>query len=121
MGALAAGDRDTFMAVELAERQAVGLPPFGRLAAVILSCADAGALDLFANSLAAVAPNVEGVNVYGPADAPLALVRGLRRKRFLVRADRSVDMQAFLGAWRSRLRPPSRIRMTIDVDPYGFL
>ncbi|MDB5479611.1 MAG: primosomal protein, partial [Caulobacteraceae bacterium] len=57
----------------------------------------------------------------GPADAPLALVRGLRRKRFLVRAERSVDLQAFLETWRSRMAPPAQIRITVDVDPYSFL
>jgi primosomal protein N' (replication factor Y) len=61
------------------------------------------------------------VEVYGPADAPLALVRGRRRKRFLIRADRNVDLQAFLAAWRARVRAPGAIRVTIDVDPYSFL
>jgi primosomal protein N' (replication factor Y) len=121
MRAIAAGDRDGFMAVELAERQAVGLPPFGRLAAVILSSRDPALLEAFAGDLAAAAPNSDGVSVYGPADAPLGLVRGWRRKRLLVRAERSVDMQAFLSAWRSRVKTPSQIRMTLDVDPYSFL
>jgi primosomal protein N' (replication factor Y) len=121
MRAMAAGDRDGFGAVELSERRAVGLPPFGRLAALILSGPDAHRLEEFAKAAAAAAPNAEGVNVYGPADAPLALVRGLRRKRFLVRADRSVDLQAFLQTWRSRMSPPSHIRVAIDVDPYSFL
>jgi primosomal protein N' (replication factor Y) len=71
--------------------------------------------------MAAVAPNAAGVDIYGPADAPLALVRGQRRKRFLVRADRSVDLQGFLAAWRARMRPTSTVRVTIDVDPYSFL
>jgi primosomal protein N' (replication factor Y) len=121
MQAMAAGDRDGFMAVELAERQAVGLPPFGRLAAVILSGPRLEDLDAFAQRFAAASPNGEGVSVYGPADAPLALIRGQRRKRFLVRADRSVDLQAFLGAWLSRVKPPSRIKVAIDIDPYSFL
>ncbi len=121
MRALAAQDRDAFMAVELAERRAVGLPPFGRLAAVILAGPDAGPLDAFAQAMAAAAPNGEGVSVFGPAEAPLGLVRGLRRKRFLVRAERSVDLQAFLRAWRSRVRPPASLRLTLDVDPYSFL
>ena len=121
MRALAAGDRDGFFAVELAERQAVGLPPFGRLAAVILSGPDGAALETFAQAFAAAAPNGEGVRVYGPADAPLALVRGQRRKRLLVQAERSVDLQAFLGAWRARIKVPSAIRLAVDVDPYSFL
>ncbi len=121
MQAIAAGDRDAFVAVELAEREAAGLPPFGRLAALIVSGVDGGVVEAHATHMASVAPNATGVEVYGPADAPLALVRGRRRKRFLVRAERSVDLQGFLAAWRARMRPTSTVRVTIDVDPYSFL
>jgi primosomal protein N' (replication factor Y) len=121
MQALAAQDRDAFADLELAERQAAGLPPFGRLAAVILASRDPGRLEAFARAFAAAAPNAEGVDVYGPADAPLALIRGVRRLRFLVRAQREVDIQAFLSAWRARARPPAAVRLTFDVDPYSFL
>ena len=122
MQALKAQDRDAFVQAELAERQAMGLPPFGRLAAIILSGTDPATLETFARGLAAAAPNAEGLEVYGPADAPLSLVRGRRRKRLLVRADRTVDLQAFLTTWRARgPRVPGSVRMTIDVDPYSFL
>jgi len=121
MAALAAGDRDTFTAVEMAEREIAGLPPFGRLAAVIVSGPDAAALESFAAAMAAAAPNAEGVAVYGPADAPLGLLRGRRRKRFLVRAERSVDLQAFMAAWRARIKLKGAIRVVIDIDPYSFL
>jgi primosomal protein N' (replication factor Y) len=98
-----------------------GMPPFGRLAAVILSSPDAAKLEEVARALAAAAPNADGVDVYGPADAPLALIRGRRRKRFLVRADRRIDIQAYLMAWRARVRVPASVRVTLDVDPYSFL
>jgi primosomal protein N' (replication factor Y) len=121
MQALKAQDRDAFLAAEAMEREAAGLPPYGRLAALIASSPDAEALEAFCRGLAACVPNAEGVEVYGPADAPLALLRGRRRKRFLVRADRGVDLQGFLGAWRARARIPGSVRLTIDVDPYSFL
>jgi primosomal protein N' (replication factor Y) len=121
MAALAVGDRDAFAEVELAERRDAGLPPFARLAAVILSGPDAGDLEAFAAVMVRAAPNAEGVAIYGPADAPLGLVRGRRRKRFLVRADRSVDLAAYMEAWRARVRPPGAIRLTVDIDPYSFL
>ena len=121
MQALAAQDRDAFVAAEMGEREAAGLPPFGRLAAIIASGPDPAALDAYVKALAAAAPNVEGLEVYGPADAPLGLIRGRRRKRFLVRADRTVDLQAFLAAWKARAKVPSSVRVTIDVDPYSFL
>ena len=122
MQALKAQDRDAFVHAELAERQAMGLPPFGRLAAIILSGTDPAALETYARGLAAAAPNAEGLEIYGPADAPLSLVRGRRRKRLLVRADRTVDLQAFLTTWRARgPKIPGSVRMTIDIDPYSFL
>ncbi len=121
MQALAAQDRDAFVALEMSEREAAGLPPFGRLAAVIVTGADPGVLEQFVRGFAAAAPNAEGVDVFGPADAPFSLVRGRRRKRFLIRADRGVDLQAYLAAWRARAKVPGSIRLTIDVDPYSFL
>ncbi len=121
MQALAAGDRDGFLAAEAEMRELSGLPPYGRLAAVILSSTDAAKLDAFAKELISVAPAAEGVEVYGPADAPLALIRGRRRKRLLVRAERRVNLQAYIGAWRARVKVPGAVRMSVDVDPYSFL
>jgi primosomal protein N' (replication factor Y) len=121
MQALAAQDRDGFVAVEMGERQAAGLPPFGRLAAVIATGTDAAVLEDYVRALAAAAPNTPGVEVYGPADPPYALIRGRRRKRFLVRADRNVDLQGYLAAWRARVKVPGSVRLTVDVDPYSFL
>jgi len=121
MQALKAQDRDAFIAAEMAGREAAKLPPFGRLAAVIVSSTDGAALEAYVRALAAAAPNAPGVEVYGPADAPLGLVRGRRRKRFLIRADRDIDLQGYLTAWRARARPPGSVRVVIDVDPYSFL
>ncbi|MBN9465077.1 primosomal protein N' [Brevundimonas sp.] len=119
--ALAAGDRDAFVEAEMAEREAASLPPFGRLAAIILSSENAAAVEKTAADLAQAIPNAERLEVYGPADAPLALVRGRRRKRLLVRADRDVNLQAFLRAWLQRVKTPASVRLTVDVDPYSFL
>jgi primosomal protein N' (replication factor Y) len=121
MQALKAQDRDAFLAAESEMRELSGLPPYGRLAAVILSSPDSGKLNDYAKALAAAIPNAEGLEVYGPVDAPLALIRGVRRKRFLVRADRNVDLQAFMTTWRARAKPPSAVRLSIDIDPYSFL
>tara|TARA_R110002012_G_scaffold302549_2_gene503543 strand:- start:23575 stop:25737 length:2163 start_codon:yes stop_codon:yes gene_type:complete len=119
--ALAVGDRDGFVAAELAEREAAALPPYGRLAALILSGENAVAVEATAQALAQAIPNAERLEVYGPADAPLGLIRGRRRKRLLVRADRDVDLQGFLRAWLARVKVPGSVRLTVDVDPYSFL
>ena len=119
--ALQAQDRDAFVAAEMGERELAGLPPFGRLAAVVASGADPVQLEEFVRAMAKAAPNTPGVEVYGPADAPLSLIRGRRRKRFLVRADRTVDLSAYMATWRARVKPPSSVRVAIDIDPYSFL
>ena len=119
--ALAAGDRDAFVEAEMAEREAAALPPYGRLAALILSSENGAAVEKTARDLAESIPNAERLEVYGPADAPLALVRGRRRKRLLVRADRDVDLQGFLRAWLARVKIPASVRLSVDVDPYSFL
>ncbi len=121
MQALKVMDRDAFTQAEGEGRQAMGLPPYGRLAALIVSSPDPEALDKFTLELARRIPTADRVEVYGPADAPLALVRGRRRKRFLVRADRDVDIQAYLRAWLSELKVPGSVRLNVDVDPYSFL
>jgi primosomal protein N' (replication factor Y) len=61
------------------------------------------------------------VEVWGPAAPPLAVVRGRHRRRFLVRADRGVDLSAFMAAWKGRVKLPAAVRLTIDIDPYSFL
>jgi len=121
MQALQAQDRDAFVAAEMEEREFAKLPPFGRLAAVIASGPDGAQLEAFMREMARAAPNAAGVEVYGPADAPLSLVRGRRRKRFLVRADRGVDLSAYMATWRARVKPPNAVRLAIDIDPYSFL
>jgi primosomal protein N' (replication factor Y) len=121
MEALAAQDRDAFVQAEMAEREAAGLPPYGRLVALILSSFDGAALDQVARKLAAAIPNTDGAEVYGPADAPLALIRGKRRKRFLVRADRRIDIQSLVETWLARVKVPASVRVVVDVGPYSFL
>ncbi|MGA9659336.1 MAG: primosomal protein N' [Asticcacaulis sp.] len=121
MQALAQQDRDAFYAYESMSREVAKFPPYGRLAALILSGKDQNLLNKFARELALFIPNSEGIDVYGPADAPLALVRGQWRKRFLVRADRNRDLQAFVTHWLAAIKRPNAIRLVIDIDPYSFL
>lgn len=118
--ALAAGDRDGFLKAEAAERARGGLPPFGRLAAVILSGADAGDLDRYAQALSRVAPRYDDVRVLGPVPAPLALLRGRHRRRFLVKTGRDVAPQKYLSAWLDLAPPPRSVEVKTDIDPQSF-
>ena len=121
MRALAAGDRDGFLAAEAAARRVAGLPPFGRLAALIVSAVDLDSVDEAARALARAAPQMPGIAVLGPAPAPLAILRGRHRRRFLVKAERGVNLQAVLRDWLGRVRLGGSVRLQVDIDPYSFL
>lgn len=121
MQALAAQDRDAFFSAEIAEREAAGMPPYGRLAAVIVSAPNEKLAADAAKAMGEKAPHVEGLDLWGPAPAPLSVIRGMHRHRFLVRANRGVDVSAFLAAWTARVKLHSAVRVQIDVDPYSFL
>jgi primosomal protein N' (replication factor Y) len=121
IAALCAGDRDGFIALEIEGRQAAGLPPYGRLAALHLSGPDEEKLEKLAREVGQLAPIADGVDVMGPAEPPIAVVRGRWRRRFLVRTDLSVDVSAYMTAWRDRLKIPSAVRLHIDIEPYSFL
>jgi primosomal protein N' (replication factor Y) len=121
MQALASGDRDRFLAAEASARRNAGLPPFGRLAALILSAPDAEAADFAARALARAAPQMPGLSVLGPAPAPLAILRGRHRRRFLVKAERAVNIHSVLRDWLARVRLSGSARLQVDIDPYSFL
>jgi primosomal protein N' (replication factor Y) len=121
MAALMQDDRDRFFAIEAEQRKAHGMPPFGRLAAVILSGPDDASADLAARAFARAAPHLPGVEVLGPAPAPLRILRGRHRRRFLLKARRDVNLQAVLRQWLARVKVAGNVRVQVDVDPYSFL
>ena len=121
MQALAANDRDGYLAVEREVRAELGLPPFGRLAALILSAPSAEIVDKIALEIAGQAPNSEGIELFGPAPAPITVLRGRHRRRFLVKSPRTVDLSAYMAAWVGRLKLPAQVRLSVDIDPYSFL
>jgi primosomal protein N' (replication factor Y) len=122
MEAIITGDREAFLEAEIAVRQKGLLPPYGRLAALIVSARDKETAQLVARDIAHRAPPAERIEVLGPAEAPLAVIRGRHRWRLLVKAPRDIDIQAYLRAWMERLPPlKGDLRLTIDIDPYSFL
>ena len=122
MRAIVTGDREAFLASEIRHRQAGLLPPFGRLAALIVSARDKQLAELYARDVRRHAPAAARIEVLGPAEAPIAVVRGRYRWRLLVKAPRELDLQAYLRTWLATLpKPPSDLRLTVDIDPYSFL
>ena len=121
MQALVTGDAESFVVAETEARREAGAPPFGRYAAIVISSEDLAAADATANALARAAPRPDGMQVYGPAPAPLAMLRGRHRFRLLVHARRALDVQAIIRGWLASVEWPSRVRVVVDVDPYSFL
>ncbi|MEX1154327.1 primosomal protein N' [Parvibaculum sp.] len=121
MRALVSGDRDTFLDREAQARARVHLPPFGRLVGVVVAAADADLARRTAREMARRVPKAEEVSVLGPAPAPMALLRGRTRLRFLVKAGRNVNVQAFMQAWLGPIKLPTAVRVSVDIDPYSFM
>lgn len=120
--ALVSGDRETFYAKEIEARREAGMPPFGRLAAILVSASERAAAEGYARAVARAAPRADKIQLFGPAEAPLSVVRGRYRYRLLVKAPREADLQAYLRLWLAEApKPTGNIRLTIDIDPYNFL
>ncbi len=121
MQALITGDADAFYAAETEAREDAGAPPYGRYAAIIVSSEDQGAAHDTARTIGRAAPRIDGMEVYGPAPAPLAMLRGRHRFRLLVHARRALDVQDVIRAWLAELEWSAKVRVAVDVDPYSFL
>ena len=120
--AILSGDEEDFWRAEAAERRAAGVPPFGRMAGIILSSPDVQAVFDVGRALAAKAEPLHriGAQVFGPAAAPIARVRGRHRVRLLVKADKTAPLQSALAAWVGQVRLPNNLRLSIDIDPQRF-
>jgi primosomal protein N' (replication factor Y) len=121
MRALVTGDAEAFYAAETEARAEADAPPFGRYAAIVVSSEDQPAALETARLVGRTAPDVEGMHVYGPAPAPLAMLRGRHRYRLLVHARRALDVQDVIRGWLGGLDWPAKVRVAVDVDPYSFL
>ena len=125
MRALASGDRDAFYSSEIELREKAHYPPFGRLASLLVSAGERPAAEGYARRLAAMAPRAateHDVRVLGPAEAPLAVVRGRHRFRLLVKAPRAFDLSSYLRAWLASAPPrKGSLKLEVDVDPQSFL
>ena len=121
MQALVSGARDQFLTTESGERKKHGMPPFGRLVAIIVSGKNFNQVEKVARSLGRCPPSNADITVYGPASAPIALLRGRHRYRLLLKANRKIDIRPKVRYWLSRVRIPGGVRVSVDVDPYRFL
>jgi primosomal protein N' (replication factor Y) (superfamily II helicase) len=125
--ALMAQDRDAFYDAEIEAREKTHYPPFGRLASLVVSDPSRHEAESFARALVRAAPKVDGaagdsLRILGPAEAPLALIRGRHRLRLLVKSPRAFDLSAYLRQWLAvGPKPKGSVKLEIDVDPQSFL
>jgi primosomal protein N' (replication factor Y) len=121
IAALVAGDAESFYEAETQARREAAMPPFGRLAGIVISSEDLAEATETARLIGRTAPTIENMAVLGPAPAPLAMLRGRHRQRLLVHAARSLDVQDVIRDWLGKLEWPRGVRVSVDVDPYSFL
>lgn len=121
--AILGGDEEAFWRAEAAERRAAGVPPYGRMAGIILSSTDVAQVFDFGSELARRCDPLRriGAEVWGPAPAPIARVRGRHRVRLLVKAEKGAPLQAALAEWLAQFKLPRDLRLAVDIDPQSFL
>lgn len=122
IAAILSGDEDAFWRAEAAERQAIGMPPFGRLAGIIINAAAAADAMALGTHLIRTADPLRqiGAEVYGPSVPPIARIRGRHRVRLLVKAPKTAPLQSALAQWTGALKLPANLRLSIDIDPQSF-
>ena len=119
--AMVSGDRDHFLDLEGKAREPYEMPPYGRLAALIISGENMSRVEETVNGIGKARPTMPGLQVLGPAEAPLSMLRGRHRRRFLIKARLGVRIQPVIRAWLSRCRIQSGVRVQIDIDPHSFM
>ena len=118
--ALISGDKDLFLEQEAAAREAQNLPPYGKLASLIISGPDKNNVIIYCKMLSRSAPYYKDVKILGPVAAPLSYLRGNHRYRFLIKANASVNIQNELSQWLAQITMKRGVRIQVDIDPYSF-
>ena len=122
MRAILSGDEEDFWRAEAEERKMAGVPPFGRMAGIVLSSPDVQQVFDIGKLLANRSGPLRKIRaeVFGPAAAPIARIRGRHRVRLLVKAEKSAPLQNALAEWVGQVRMPGNVRLSIDIDPQSF-
>lgn len=118
--ALISGDKDLFLEQEAASREAQDLPPYGKLASLIISGADKNNVMIYCKMLARAAPHHTDVKILGPVAASLSYLRGNYRYRFLIKAKASINIQNELSHWLAQITTKRGVKIQVDIDPYSF-
>jgi primosomal protein N' (replication factor Y) (superfamily II helicase) len=118
--ALASYNRDKFIQEEMKTRELIDMPPFGRLACIIISSLNENKLIEFVTLLAKLAPISQNITLLGPAPAIIYKIRNKFRYRFLIKTKKNINIQSYINAWLAEIKIPNHINLKIDIDPYNF-
>ncbi|MBQ7632868.1 MAG: primosomal protein N' [Alphaproteobacteria bacterium] len=118
--ALLTGDREIFMNFERESRRLLHYPPYGKLAAIIISGANQQQTATVASAFGQTAPSTENISVLGPAPAPMFMLRDKYRYRLMLKTTRNINIQQILREWLRMVNVPSSVRVEVDIDPYSF-
>lgn len=119
--ALLANDREEFLKLEKKTRRMLKMPPFGKLAAIIISGSNRDLVEKVAIQLGQVAPNTDSISTLGPAQAPIYMLRGKYRYRLLLKTAKQVKIQDVIRDWLKKVEIPGSVRLEADIDPYSFM
>ena len=119
--ALLNNDREMFLTLEKNSRRLLKLPPFGKLAALVVSGTNQDMVEKTAVSLGQCSPNTDMITTLGPAPAPIFMLRGKYRYRLLLKTARALNIQEIIRSWLKRVSVPSNVRVQVDIDPYSFM
>ncbi|MGI9394577.1 MAG: replication restart helicase PriA, partial [Boseongicola sp.] len=122
IAAILGGDEEAFWKAEAAERKSMGVPPYGRMAGIVLSSPNVQEVFDIGKRLAMQDAPLRriGAQVFGPAAAPIARIRGRHRVRLLIKADKGAPLQPALAEWVAQIKMPGNLRLSIDIDPQSF-
>ncbi len=123
MQAIVSGDKNKFVDVELASRYSRSLPPFGRLASLIVQAKNLNELQIYLKLMSKSIPKTDNgrIVVLGPVPAPIAKLRDWHRYRYLIKGDINIRLQPYIKKWMSKIKVNRAIRVKIDIDPYNFM
>ena len=119
--ALLKNNREEFLKLEKESRKILRMPPFGKLAAIIVSGTNQEVTEKTATWLGQLAPNNEYITTLGPAPAPLYMLRNKYRYRLLLKTTRNISIQQLIQDWLRKITIPNNVRITVDIDPYSFM
>jgi primosomal protein N' (replication factor Y) len=117
---LVAGNANEFIRAELDDREVANMPPFSRLALITATSSNELTNMKYMQELAKHAPEVEGVKILGPSPSPLFVLRRKFRHRFVIVANKNINIQKLIAEWIKNGPALRSIKLKIDIDPISF-